>query len=61
MQKQTRVPLFGGGRMAAIATVLAIVLAVLIYGAMTLALGMFTREELTYIPGGRKLARFARR
>ena len=57
----SRIPLFGGGRMAAIATVLAIVLAVLIYGAMTLALGMFTREELTYIPGGRKLARFARR
>ena len=29
--------------------------------AFTLLFGMFTKEELTYIPGGRKLARFARR
>jgi hypothetical protein len=47
--------------MASAATVLAIVIAVVIYMIMMLVLGMFTGEELAYIPGGRKLARFARR
>lgn len=56
-----RIPLFARGRMSAVATVLAIVIAVIVYVVMMLVLGMFTREELTYIPGGRKLARFARR
>ena len=57
----SRIPLLQGGRMSAIATVLAILIAVVIYAVLTLVLGMFTREELAYIPGGRKLARFARR
>ncbi|MBR2643912.1 MAG: polysaccharide biosynthesis protein [Clostridia bacterium] len=57
----SRIPVFADGRMAAIATVLAILVAVAIYAVLTLLLGMFTKEELAYIPGGRKLARFARR
>ena len=56
-----RIPLFAHGRMGAIATVLAILVAVVLYVVLTLVLGMFTKEELAYIPGGRKLVRFARR
>ncbi len=57
-----RIPAFASGYvMQAAATVLAIVLAIVVYAAFTLLFGMFTRDELTYIPGGRKLARFARR
>ena len=57
----SRIPMLQGGRMSAIATVAAILIAVVLYAVMTLALGMFTKEELAYIPGGKKLARFARR
>ncbi len=55
------VPLFARGRLSAVATVLAILIAIVIYIVLMLVLGMFTRDELAYIPGGRKLARFARR
>jgi len=44
-----------------IVTIIAILVAVAVYAVLTLLLGMFTKEELAYIPGGRKLARFARR
>jgi stage V sporulation protein B len=57
----SRIPLLQTGRMSAIATVLAILVAVVLYAVLTLVLGMFTKEELTYIPGGKKLVRFARR
>ena len=57
----SRIPFFADGRMSAIATVLAVLVAVVIYAVLTLVLGMFTKDELPYIPGGRKLARFARR
>ena len=40
---------------------LLILAAVIVYAVFTLLFAMFTKEELTYIPGGRKLARFARR
>ena len=53
--------LFQTGKMTMIPTILAIVVAVAVYAVFTLLLGMFTKEELAYIPGGRKLARFARR
>lgn len=56
-----RTSLFGTGRMTMIPTVLAVLAAVAVYAVFTLLFGMFTREELAYIPGGRKLARFARR
>ena len=57
----SQLPLFRSGKMASVATIFAIIAAVVVYGGMTLILGMFTRDELAYIPGGRKLARFARR
>ena len=57
----SRVPLLSHGRMSALATVAAILVAVVVYLVMTLLLAMFTKEELVYIPGGRKLIRFARR
>ena len=53
--------LFQGNWTSKAATILAILAAVIVYAVMTLMLGMFTKEELTYIPGGRKLSRFARR
>ena len=46
---------------AKIATVIAIGVAVVIYVFYLIVFAMFTREELSYIPGGRKLTRFARR
>ena len=56
------ISIFQHGRlMTGVATVLAILIAVIVYALLTLLFGMFTKEELTYIPGGRKLARFARR
>lgn len=57
----TRIHALSSGRMAALATVAAILAAVVVYLVMTLVLAMFTKDELVYIPGGRKLARFARR
>lgn len=56
-----RIPLFQTGWMSRAATIVAILIAVAVYAAFTMLFGMFTKEELTYIPGGRKLARFARR
>lgn len=53
--------LFQGSLMSRVATVLAILVAVVVYAALSLLFAMFTKEELIYIPGGRKLARFARR
>ena len=47
--------------MRSAATILAIIAAVIVYAVFTVLFGMFTRDELAYIPGGRKLARFARR
>ncbi len=52
---------FQGSVMSRVATLLAILVAVVVYAVLTLLFAMFTKEELTYIPGGRKLARFARR
>ena len=52
---------FQGIWMSRLATGIAILAAVAVYAVFTLLFGMFTKEELTYIPGGRKLARFARR
>lgn len=52
---------FKSGIMSRVATVVAILVAVVVYASFTLLFAMFTKEELTYIPGGRKLARFARR
>lgn len=57
----TKIGLFRTGTMSMFATVAAILAAVVVYAVCTLLFGMFTREELAYIPGGRKLARFARR
>ena len=53
--------IFQNGWMAHAATVIAILAAVVAYVVFTLLFAMFTKEELAYIPGGRKLARFARR
>lgn len=55
------VAMFRSGLMSRVATVVAILAAVAVYGFFTLLFAMFTKEELAYIPGGRKLARFARR
>ena len=55
------IPMFSSGVMSAAATVIAILAAIVVYAVLTLLLGMFTKEELAYIPGGRKLIRFARR
>ncbi len=52
---------FRGTLMSRAATVLAILAAAVVYAVCTLLFAMFTKEELAYIPGGRKLARFARR
>ena len=51
----------GSSWMRSAATLLAIAAAVVVYVVLVILFGMFTRDELTYIPGGRKLARFARR
>ncbi len=53
--------IFQGNWMSRLATILAIIAAFAVYMFLMLLFGMFTKEELTYIPGGRKLARFARR
>ena len=53
--------IFQGSVTSRIATLFAILVAVAVYAVCTVLFAMFTREELAYIPGGRKLARFARR
>ena len=57
----TSIHAMSSGVLSAAATVIAIIIAVIVYIIMTFLLAMFTKEELAYIPGGRKLARFARR
>jgi stage V sporulation protein B len=57
----SKIPLLASGWPSMIPTVLAIAAAFLVYVMLTVRFGMFTKEELAYIPGGRKLARFARR
>lgn len=57
----SRLSIFQGSVTSRIATLLAILVAVAVYAVCTMLFAMFTREELAYIPGGRKLARFARR
>lgn len=57
----SRMHIFQGNLMSRFATVIAILVAVGMYIVFMLMFGMFTKEELAYIPGGRKLARFARR
>ncbi len=52
---------FQGPVMSRLATLLAVFVAIAVYALFTLLFAMFTKEELAYIPGGRKLARFARR
>jgi stage V sporulation protein B len=56
-----KIPLFASGRLTMIPTIAAIGAAIVVYVMLTVRFGMFTKEELNYIPGGRKLARFARR
>ena len=43
------------------ATMLAILVAIVVYAVLIVRSGMFTKEELVYIPGGNRIARFARR
>ena len=57
----SRVAFLQTGWMSRFATLFAILVAVAVYAVLTILLGMFTKEELAYIPGGRTLARFARR
>ena len=57
----SKIPLLASGWPSMIPTILAIAAAFLVYVMLTVRFGMFTKEELAYIPGGRKLARFARR
>ena len=57
----SRVGFLKTGLPSRIVTIIAILVAVAVYAVLTLLLGIFTTEELAYIPGGRKLARFARR
>ena len=57
----SRLSIFQGSVTSRIATLLAILVAIAVYAVCTVLFAMFTREELAYIPGGRKLARFARR
>ncbi len=57
----TKIGLFESGMLSVIPTIVAIAAAVIVYLMLTVRFGMFTKEELAYIPGGRKLARFARR
>lgn len=57
----SRVGFLKTGLPSRIVTIIAILVAVAVYAVLTLLLGIFTKEELAYIPGGRKLARFARR
>ena len=57
----SRLSIFQGSVTSRIATLFAILVAVAVYAVCTLLFAMFTKEELAYIPGGRKLARFARR
>ena len=46
--------------LSAVACVAAILVAMIVYVVLLLALGIFSREELTRIPGGRKLLRFVK-
>ena len=57
----SRVPFLQGGVTSRIVTLVSILVAVATYAIFTIMFAMFTKDELTYIPGGRKLARFARR
>ena len=45
---------------SAAACIVAIVVAIAVYAVLVLALRIFSREELAYIPGGRKLMRFTK-
>lgn len=51
---------FQTGILASVATVLAVVVGIVVYAVLMLVLRTFTKEELAYIPGGRKLMRFAK-
>lgn len=46
--------------LSAVACVAAILVAMIVYVVLLLALGIFSREELARIPGGRKLLRFVK-
>ena len=43
---------------SAIACVVAILIAIVVYFVLILALKVFSRDELALVPGGRKLMRF---
>jgi stage V sporulation protein B len=43
---------------SSVATVLAVLLAVVVYGALVLALHIVSREEIELLPGGKKIAKF---
>ncbi len=57
----SQLSIFQGSVTSRIATLLAILVAIAVYAVFTVLFAMFTKEELAYIPGGRRLARFARR
>ena len=57
----SRLSIFQGSVSSRIATLIAVVTAVVTYVFFMILFAIFTKEELAYIPGGRKLARFARR
>ncbi len=57
----SRLSLFQSGIMARIPAVIAILVAIVVYLLFMVLFAIFTKDELAYIPGGRKLARFARR
>ncbi len=57
----SKLSLFQSGMMARIPAVIAILVAIVVYLLFMVLFAIFTKDELAYIPGGRKLARFARR
>lgn len=57
----SRINSFSTGALQYAATVLAILFAIIVYIVLMILVGMFTKDELAYIPGGRRLVRFARK
>lgn len=57
----SRIDVLSYGIGAAAVTVLAVLVGVLLYMVLVFGFRMFTKDELSFIPGGRKLMRFARK
>lgn len=51
---------FQSGFLSSVATVIAIAVGIVVYAILMLVLRIFTKEELSAVPGGRKLMRFAK-